>query len=92
MPKLHLTLFSFFKLFNLCLVTVPCMKGRKFEYNNVEILLGKVLPNKLNHIPELSMGFPAGLGSGSLISTTTQSDIKNVFATDDACSRQHLTT
>lgn len=44
-------------------------------------------------IPELSMGFPAGTaGSGSLISTTTQSDNKNVFATDDACSRQHLTT
>ena len=42
--------------------------------------------------PELSMGLPAGIGSGSLISTTTQSDIKNVFATEDACSRQHLTT
>lgn len=42
--------------------------------------------------PELSMGFPAGTGSGSLISTTTQSDIKNVFATDAACSKQHLTT
>ncbi|KAE8036919.1 hypothetical protein FH972_009551 [Carpinus fangiana] len=26
------------------------------------------------------MGFPAGTASGSLISTTTQSDIKNVFA------------
>lgn len=42
--------------------------------------------------PELSMGLPAGIDSGSLISTTTQSDIKKVFATDDACSRQHLTT
>lgn len=38
------------------------------------------------------MGFPAGIGSGSFMSTTTQSDIKNVFATEDACSRQHLTT
>jgi hypothetical protein len=45
-----------------------------------------------NYRPELSMGFPAGTDSGSLISTTTQSDIKNVFATEAACSRQHLTT
>ena len=43
--------------------------------------------------PELSMGLPAGAAdSGSLISTTTQSDIKNVLATDEACSKQHLTT
>jgi hypothetical protein len=45
-----------------------------------------------NYRPELSMGFPAGTDSGSLISTTTQSDIKNVFATEAACSMQHLTT
>ena len=38
------------------------------------------------------MGFPATTGSGSLISTPTQSDIKNVFATEEACSKQHLTT
>ena len=42
--------------------------------------------------PELSIGLPTGTGSGSLISTTTQSDIKNVFATEAACSKQHLTT
>jgi len=38
------------------------------------------------------MGFPAGMASGSFISTTTQSDIKKVLATEAACSRQHLTT
>jgi hypothetical protein len=38
------------------------------------------------------MGLPTGAASGSLISTTTQSDIKKVLATEDACSRQHLTT
>lgn len=43
--------------------------------------------------PELPIGLPAGAAdSGSLISTTTQSDIKNVLATDEACSKQHLTT
>jgi len=42
--------------------------------------------------PELSIGLPTGTGSGSLISTTTQSDIKKVFATEAACSKQHLTT
>lgn len=45
-----------------------------------------------NYIPELSMGLPIGTGSGSFISTTTQSDIKKVLATEDACSKQHLTT
>eukprot|EP01018_Ginkgo_biloba_P015102 Gb_29051 [translate_table: standard] len=33
-----------------------------------------------------------GTGSGSLISTTTTSDVRNVLATDAACSKQHLTT
>lgn len=42
--------------------------------------------------PELSTGLPAGTGSGSLISTTTQSDIEKVFAMEAACSSQHLTT
>jgi hypothetical protein len=45
-----------------------------------------------NYIPELSMGLPTGADSGSFISTTTQSDIKKVLATEAACSRQHLTT
>lgn len=45
-----------------------------------------------NYIPELSMGVPAATDSGSFISTTTQSDIKKVLATEAACSRQHLTT
>lgn len=43
--------------------------------------------------PELSIGLPAGnADSGSLISTTTQSDIKNVLATAEAYSKQHITT
>jgi len=46
----------------------------------------------IQRLPELSIGLPATAASGSLISTTTQSDIKNVLATDAACSRQHLTT
>lgn len=33
-----------------------------------------------------------GLGLISLISTITASDVRNVLATDAACSRQHLTT
>lgn len=37
-------------------------------------------------------GLMMGLGLISLISTTTQSDVRNVLATDAACSRQHLTT
>lgn len=43
-------------------------------------------------VPELSIGFPAGIGSGSLMSTTTTSEVRNVLATEDACSKQHLTT
>jgi len=37
-------------------------------------------------------GLMIGLGLISLISTTTQSDVRNVWATDEACSKQHLTT
>lgn len=43
-------------------------------------------------IPELSIGFPAGTDSGSLMSTTTTSDVRKVLATEAACSKQHLTT
>lgn len=43
-------------------------------------------------VPELSIGDPAGAPSSSLISTTTTSDVRNVFATELACSKQHLTT
>lgn len=37
-------------------------------------------------------GLMIGLGLFSLISTTTASDVRNVLATDAACSKQHLTT
>lgn len=37
-------------------------------------------------------GLIIGLGLFSLISTTTASDVRNVLATDAACSKQHLTT
>lgn len=37
-------------------------------------------------------GLMFGLGLFSLISTTTASDVRNVLATDAACSKQHLTT
>jgi hypothetical protein len=43
-------------------------------------------------LPELSIGFATGAASGSLISTTTTSDVRKVLATDAACSKQHLTT
>lgn len=36
--------------------------------------------------------FLIGRGSDSLMSTTTASDVRNVLATDVACSKQHLTT
>lgn len=48
--------------------------------------------NQWSLLPELSIGFAGCAGSGSLISTTTTSDVKKVFATDEAFSRQHLTT
>ena len=35
--------------------------------------------------PELSKGFPAATGSGSLMSTTTASEVRNVLATEAAC-------
>ena len=38
------------------------------------------------------MGLARGAASGSLISTTTTSDVRKVLATDAACSKQHLTT
>ena len=40
----------------------------------------------------LRLGILLGRGFDSLISTTTASDNKKVFATDAACSKQHLTT
>lgn len=40
----------------------------------------------------LRLGILLGMGFDSLISTTTASDNRKVFATDAACSKQHLTT
>ena len=53
--------------------------------------LGDICPS-VRHVPELSMGLARGAASGSLISTTTTSDVRKVLATEAACSRQHLTT
>ena len=53
--------------------------------------LGDICPS-IRHVPELSMGLARGAASGSLISTTTTSDVRKVLATEAACSRQHLTT
>lgn len=58
----------------------------------VYLLIKKKIERSRGILPELSMGLTGMAASGSLISTTTQSDIKNVFATDEACSKQHLTT
>jgi hypothetical protein len=51
-----------------------------------------MMQQKPQKIPELSIGDPAGATSSSLISTTTTSDVRKVFATELACSKQHLTT
>ena len=75
-----------------------CIQGKAVRLQlwlHVCILFNSKVRNTncgLFYQPELSMGFPAGTGSGSLISTTTTSDVRKVFATDAACSKQHRTT
>lgn len=42
--------------------------------------------------PDVGIGGLLGMGSSSLMSTTTAEEVRKLLATDVACSKQHLTT
>lgn len=43
-------------------------------------------------LPDVGTGFLLDMGSSSLMSITTALDVRKTFATEAACSKQHLTT